>query len=257
MKLSSAGKSHSCGIDQPAGRAVCWGANSKGQATPPKDLFDAFDCGDAFCCGITKTKAVKGWGDLSKGQCKAPAPPVGLKWAKVAAGAAHACLVDSAPSNTSIRCVGDASAGQLAIPAYPTEPGARWVQVVTGSYFSAALSSKGKITCVGSAKYAPCALATTTLGLGEAWLKIAAGNYHLCGVTNKFGIRCAGDNRAGQLKPPAGGTWVDVAGGGAADTPGFTCGLTNNFKLFCWGGSAGVNKVPPLPSGEGVTWRMD
>jgi hypothetical protein len=67
----AAGYEHSCALDGD-GRAVCWGGDAYGQASPPGYTFSALSAGYEHSCGVTAGGGVACWGRDHQGQATPP-----------------------------------------------------------------------------------------------------------------------------------------------------------------------------------------
>jgi thiol-disulfide isomerase/thioredoxin len=88
-----AGYQHTCGREAN-GSVTCWGTTMWGATVAPVDSFIDISCGLNFCCGLTGTTGdnVKCWGANDKGQTT---PPPGTFKQVNARGGRHACGIDS------------------------------------------------------------------------------------------------------------------------------------------------------------------
>jgi hypothetical protein len=129
MRVMAVGARHACANKFPKGvssyehrdghpdvRTVCWGDNTKGQATPPDVYFVALTAGDAHTCGRTADHRILCWGDNERGQLAVPAldlDPEDME-APFEAGGNTTCVLDA---EDQLRCWGDDAHGQASPPA--------------------------------------------------------------------------------------------------------------------------------------------
>ena len=131
----TSGYRFSCALKVSDRRAVCWGLDDSGQATPPAFPFLTISAGYKHTCGIRLVdNAVVCWGLNDLGQAT---PPAGeflalsdrgetMYHGSLSAGWFHTCAVQR--GDASILCWGDNSNGQTDAP----EDAAQFLQVVAG-----------------------------------------------------------------------------------------------------------------------------
>ncbi|HEY7725074.1 MAG TPA: RCC1 domain-containing protein, partial [Anaeromyxobacteraceae bacterium] len=218
----AAGAAHTCAV--AGGAVACWGANDAGQAAPPAGLggVGAVSAGAAYTCALA-AGTVRCWGDPGR------LAGDGLNGAvALAAGRDFACAADA--STSPLRCWGDNSLGQLpgladpAAPGPPQKPGGGGGDLV--SFAVSALASGRTHTCV----------------LREG--------------TPSEGVKCfGGDGALGQLggTPLGPGELVDVPGTpgavGLAAGADHGCVILGGGGVACWG----ANGSGQLGDGTAVT----
>jgi alpha-tubulin suppressor-like RCC1 family protein len=224
----SAGAAHACALTT-GGAVRCWGANEHGQLgdgtrsdrTTPVSVSDlssgviAIAAGGSHTCAVTRSGAVKCWGDNAYGQLgdgttitrTAPVAVSGLTsgMAAIVAGGQHTCALTR---RGAVRCWGRNRFGQLGDGTTKT-------------------------------RTRPTALAALAHGV----VSIAAGQSHSCALTGGGRTRCWGDNDSGQLgdatktgrRAPTG--VARLARGVAAITAGasHTCALMRGGRVYCTG----------------------
>jgi len=67
----TAGRQHSCAIEEGTGFVTCWGDDSAGQSSPPTGVFTQVSAGDYHTCGKRPNDTVDCWGCVGQdaGQC--------------------------------------------------------------------------------------------------------------------------------------------------------------------------------------------
>ncbi|OLP83182.1 putative serine/threonine-protein kinase-like protein CCR3 [Symbiodinium microadriaticum] len=227
----TSGYRFSCALKVTDRRAVCWGLDDSGQATPPAFPFLTISAGYKHACGIRLVdNAVVCWGLNDLGQAT---PPAGeflalsdhgetMYQGSLSAGWFHTCAVQM--GSASILCWGDNSNGQTDAP----EDAAQFLQVVAGRAHT-------------------CGLQRVLAGQGP-------------GVVKNGTVRCWGLDDLSQSSPPVS---LPKIGGIAADDD-YTCGLAIEDGLpFCWGKNDFNQADPPaehlgLPDEfENVTCETD
>jgi alpha-tubulin suppressor-like RCC1 family protein len=137
----AAGRNHTCAslelLDATgqgqAGQVVCWGDNSRGQATPPADVAQTGASflaagGDHTCSGGFGPDDVRCWGDNSSGQ--STEPPGFIRLISVASG--HSCgMPFGGFRNGEILCWGSDWGDSLSAP-----PDGPFFQVVAGDFLN-------------------------------------------------------------------------------------------------------------------------
>ena len=103
-----AGDDFNCGLPYTQ-KAICWGDNTFGQATPPGGHFTAVSAGDAHACGLRPSGKLRCWGSDGRGQAT---PPAGT-FTAVSAGGSHACGLRS---SRAVACWGRNLGGQASPP---------------------------------------------------------------------------------------------------------------------------------------------
>ena len=253
----SGGEGHTCAVISN-GTVWCWGLNDYGQlgngtqttaftpvrvssigTTLPKAV--SVSAGGAHTCALLADGSVFCWGNNSSGQLgngasftnTPPSPAIsttpiqanltGVSATALSAGADHTCAV---MSDSTVRCWGDDTFGQLGIPytVIGVGPG-----VITFSTFPVPVT-----------------------GLSNA-IGVTGGLRHSC-ATVSGGVRCWGDDSSGQLGNGAffgpapvdpinlpDTTWSPVSAIGLAAATGVsagslhTCAHLSNDVIACWG----------------------
>jgi alpha-tubulin suppressor-like RCC1 family protein len=138
---------HTCGVTESQ-TASCWGANSYGQASAPRDKqFWSVSAGRWHTCGLpTNGNSVKKgapvcWGQDLYAQVAVTSTTI---LNEISAGGWHTCGITGPPSNR-VECWGADDLGQSS----PIGRG-NAVQVSLGSEFSCSLDSSGCIECWGN-----------------------------------------------------------------------------------------------------------
>lgn len=142
----SAGETFSCGITVVTGTSdgsvKCWGANERGQATPPAATAHAYThlaAGHSHACGITNGSAVC-WGWNNEAQAT---PPSGYDFTQVAAGGMHTCALKA---DGNAVCWGANAEGQSS----PVQEDAPYLTISAGKTHTCAIRKDHEIVCWGS-----------------------------------------------------------------------------------------------------------
>ncbi len=286
MRAIAVGTNHTCALTSTGG-VKCWGSNRSGQLGDgstydrhtPVDVVGltsgvvAIAAGEASTCAITRSGAVKcwgdnGWGRLGNGTSANSSVPVGVMglasgMSAVAVGLKHACALTSGGG---VKCWGSLNrddtnnARTTPVDAYGVTSGIR--AIAAGYYHTCALTGGGGAKCWGSNDSGLLGNGTTTassipvdvVGLTSEVTAIAAGRQHTCVLTSRGSMKCWGDNYTAQLgdgtppwQPRPDGTYprslvpVDVLG--VTDATGIavggdhTCARTSDGGAACWGGN--------------------
>jgi alpha-tubulin suppressor-like RCC1 family protein len=237
---------------------ACWGANDAGQVgdgtTSPRLAGAAVPFGGGkvkelaigprHACAVLDG-AVQCWGDGARGQLgdgrtaslvPAPTGDRGPGELRVAAGAAHTCVLSEAPAGRRLRCFGADDEGQL---------GAGWdsAELVTFTVGDAhTCAGYGRevshVVCRGRREAAPPALFL----VGGVVEQMSGGGAHTCAVLRDHTVRCWGSNDRGQLgdgttthslTPVTPLDLRDVAAVAAGAR--HTCARLFNGTVTCWG----------------------
>ena len=264
----TAGKQHTCALQQASGTVHCWGNNDQGQAPEVKrGPFDAIDAGDTHTCGLLKTGDTECWGTYRKADiADEDLTNVPGTYSAVEVGDNYSCGLRT---DGTVVCWGLNNANQASPPADT------WFTAISaGQLFTCGLREDRTIQCWGQGNSPPdgsfraltvddnhgCAIKTD--GLAECWVirnmgstakaeapadvrfaDIAASAIHSCGLTDgKPGLRsveCWGDDQAargfsggGQVSDrPLDSGFLEVA----ADSE-YACAIRTNRTIICWGG---------------------
>ena len=230
-----AGGAHACALTT-AGAVRCWGGNEHGQLgdgtksdrTTPVSVSGlssgaiAIAVGGAHTCALTRSGAVKCWGDNAYGQLgdgsttvrTQPVPVSGLTSGVTAitAGGQHTCAL---MRGGAVRCWGGNRWGQLGDgttrartrPTALAELARGVVSIAAGRSHSCAVTRAGRTKCwgnngsgqLGDATRAERRLPTAASRLGRGVAAIAAGGGHTCALMGGGHVYCTGQNGEGQL----------------------------------------------------------
>jgi alpha-tubulin suppressor-like RCC1 family protein len=262
----SSGGNHNCIIAQN-GTAKCWGNNSEGQTNVPADLgkVSQISAGGLHSCAVQESGSVRCWGSNEDGQLLVPGgfgnaskvvagenttcvlneagdgqcwgyvvgiPRVLGKVADISVGTYHVCAMTT---QTTIRCWGDNSYGQLDVP-----NGLGTIERLT-TYLNAscAISNKGGATCWGEvdhAEYLEGILLDASSAFSGHYAVGGYGHYylnekHVCEVASTGLLNCWGNDSDGQAKVPDDlGTVIAVTAGAH-----HSCAITKENTVRCWG----------------------
>ena len=221
----SSGHSHSCALDED-GRAVCWGDNEHGQASPPTGVrFTAISGGGWHSCGLREDGTSVCWGRNSGGQAS---PPADERFVAISSGGWHSCALreDGTPV-----CWGFDSDGQASPPADE-----RFVAISSGGWHSCGLREDGTPVCWGFDSDGQASPPT-----GVRFVSISVGGWHRCGLREDATPICWGDNEYGQATVPTGERFVAISSGGRSHT----CALREDGTPVCWGSNSYGQAEPP------------
>lgn len=214
-----AGLQQACAVNT-AGRAYCWGANTRGQigdamgrSTKPVELtgptWDVLATGVLHTCGVATDHTLwclgaDGYGQLGDGGTSSLAPVrVSTKtYSAVDTGYGHTCMVDT---DGTLECAGDNTYGELGV----------------GDTISR----------------------NTPATVGTAFATISAGTVHTCATKTNNSVSCWGANYNGQLGT---GNFTDATTpspvrAGTVATGEFVTSCTidpTSFAMYCWGTNA-------------------
>lgn len=269
----TAGGRHSCVLSE--GRALCWGANDRGQLgdgdVESRDVpgwvvgeigFQQISAGLAHTCGVTRTGEAYCWGADDRGQLgdattTSRSAPVrvnsNLSFRIVRAGTNHTCALTTGGD---VACWGANTNGQLGdgTTSLRTSPvrvasDQRFVSVTAGWNHACAIASDGAPWCWGSNadgqvgdgtranQTSPQRVSTT-----ERFTSLSAGGNHTCGVTESGDVFCWGRNAFGQLG--TGNTTSQSTPTRVESSTRFTsvsvggvhsCARTSGGQAWCWG----------------------
>ena len=110
-EMISGGYGHTCALTED-GTAACWGANTYGQAAPPRGPFTAPSSGDYHTCALRAHGTVECWGANQYGQ----ATPLRGLFTALSSGAQHTCVLTH---EGAVECWADGSARPSHTPERP------------------------------------------------------------------------------------------------------------------------------------------
>jgi alpha-tubulin suppressor-like RCC1 family protein len=210
-----------------------------GQSNPPPGFFTDVSAGEFHTCGVKTDRTIACWGagtfdmkgdSFNRGQA---APPPGDYFVQVSAGALHTCALRESVRETSIKCWGDNSLGQLNNPylGHPTTISAGGDHTCASDY--------GNLSCWDCPSIVDCRTGVTfppedLFSHAYNFSQVSLGSHHACGIvqSDSFstpgGILCWGANDSGQTDPIS--ETIQVSAGGF-----HTCGLIADGSIKCWG----------------------
>lgn len=242
--MISAGDLHTCG-SVVGGRAMCWGANDRGQLGNGTNIDSAVPVlvagvynvveiatGSGFACALVVDGTVHCWGDNTSfqlgdggGQTQSSFPTGvfgATNIAAIAAGVSHACAV---AASGSLSCWGANSRGQIGINSTTSAQVATLVSGITkvvaaspGAFFTCATRSTGGAACWGSDDSGELSAVDTASHLTPT--TVFAGTHVLTGVK--------------QIAAGTGLRRVLFNGGGVIPAE-HTCTLLADGTIRCWG----------------------
>jgi alpha-tubulin suppressor-like RCC1 family protein len=277
----SSGDNHNCVILQ-SGLAKCWGSNSEGQTNVPAGLgkVSQISAGDLHSCAVQESGVLRCWGSNEDGQLLVPGgfgaaskvvagenttcvinevgdgqcwgyvvgvPRVLGKVVDISVGTYHICAMTT---QTTIRCWGDNSSGQLDVPS-----GLGTIErLITYLNATCAIRNKGGATCWGEVDHAEY-LERILLDASSAFSNhYAVGGYghrylngnHVCEVTSTGLLNCWGNDSDGQAEVPDDlGTVIAVTAGAR-----HSCAITEAKTVRCWGDNELSQLDVPLALGN-------
>ncbi len=162
----SLGKRHACALDAD-GKAVCWGWDANGRATPPPDArFRAIAAGDTHSCGIAALGNLICWGKNQHGQSEPREGP----FSALALGNNYTCALRT---DGRAVCQGDDSDGQSSPPS-----GMSFAQISAGDRQSCGITPLGGLECWGIARISDHSqkFASASVGYGRICALNVAGS---------------------------------------------------------------------------------
>jgi Tfp pilus assembly protein PilW len=220
----AAGGAYSCGL-RTDGAVVCWGVDSRGQASPPAETFTQVAAGALFTCGLKTDGSLACWGWDGEPQID---PPAGT-FTQVTVGNAHACGLEA---DGSVVCWGADSYGGA------TPPAGTFTQIDAGSYHTCGVETGGSVVCWG---YNVSGQASPPSG---TFTQVAAGGHHSCAIQLGGSVVCWGSDTRGESTPPA-DTFTHISAGTGQ---GHTCGLKAGGSVICWGDDVFGQSTPYVDS---------
>lgn len=285
------GQLHYCAVQ--GGMVSCWGYNysrqlgndlEDGQALPREVAGTSgavsVAAGDHHTCAVIgrpPANSVVCWGDNRWGQLGVALPPTmrsapaivpGISnVVRVSVGGRHSC---AEMTDTSIRCWGDNSYGQLgdnmelrreqrAVQLAPGVALTNALMVSTGTIHTCTALNDGGAFCWGFNGSAALGVGVRDTGgpmfprpimlpSGHALRHIAAGNSHTCGLGSSGEVLCWGYNQYGEVGVgrPSSNTFItspalvpSISGATDLDTGGNrTCAVMRDGSVRCWGDNA-------------------
>ena len=217
----AAGWTHACGL-RTDGTADCWGANTHGQARPPRARirFSAIDAGHLHSCAVGVNGWVTCWGANTFGQSESPAR---RGFVAIDAGIWHTCGV---LSDGSISCWGDNAYGQVDAPTRGS-----FSHVAAGAAHSCGLGTDGTISCWGTSNIG--IYVEQTVAPEGTFTAISGGAWHTCGIRTDGTIVCWGyrqdvEDATARTSVPD-GTYTAVSAGWSD-----TCAINNRGEVVCF-----------------------
>ena len=243
----SAGKNHTCGVQQD-GTVDCWGANGRGQSSPPDGEFLQVSAGGAHTCGVKADSTVVCWGSSA-----VPSPPANQKFAQISSGNAHSCGITVGSENNPAKVACWGAPGLNRTDDYDNST---VTSVSSGDDHNCSLGvaesirrQAGTIYCWGG-RYHP----RRSLEIDN--IAIAAGGDHVCWIRGNGEVSCNGDDTSGQVTVPAPSagafdqdpyTYTALTAGTA-----HTCAIDSDGNdaqtrgaARCWGSNLEGQSTPP------------
>jgi alpha-tubulin suppressor-like RCC1 family protein len=139
------GASHFCALTESGG-AQCWGDNSEGQSSAPKDVvFASLSAGHFHSCGLDNSGEVHCWGRETEGQTR---PPTHLRLNTISTGWDHSCGLDAQGQAHCWGC--KARHNDLLIGDACSPPKASLTAISAGDLWrSCAITAQGETECWG------------------------------------------------------------------------------------------------------------
>ena len=215
------GWDHACALQH--GKAICWGWNANGRATPPEGaFFSAVAAGAEHSCGLTIGRDLFCWGSNADGRADLQEGP----FIALAVGLTHTCVLRD--DGTAL-CQGTNHAGQS------DPPGAAFDAISAGSEHTCGLLPNHSVECWGA--YAQAHTANVRLAAPPGpFADIDAGWTRTCAVAASGHAQCW-NYRHG---------FIPIAPYDRLNFQNTTAGRTLDFptEIFAWpsGGLAVTNK---------------
>jgi len=234
------GYQHTC-ARKSDGAIVCWGLNTKKQATNPVGKFLSFDSGANVNCGIKTDQSIHCWG--SNEHKAVSARPTSGYFKQIACGGYHCCALDAVGY---MNCWGSNTYKEGT-----AQPGT-FTAISAGSNSNCAIQSTGKTICWGHGTKLTPAPSDTFSKISTDWGSSACGivqssNKLVCWGHGTTSTNCkpnAGGIECGQAVAPS-GTFEDVSSGAW-----HACGVQQGGKVVCWG--YGKSSATCNPNGSGA-----
>jgi len=264
--ISASESAHSCVLGGD-GKAICWGNNSYGQASPPDDVFTQITTGTEYTCGLKTDATITCWGNNGDGRAD---PPFGA-FLQISAGDRHACAIKV---DGGVQCW-----GWYEVASQPprdvitngrdvvSQPGV-FTQISAGKNHTCGLKIAGSVDCRPSLR-APTGLFTQisasnksdfacglkTNGNAVCWgflpsglsipstgefSQISAGTSHVCALKTDGSAVCWGNDDFYKATPPGGIFFTQISAG-----ENHTCAVKTDKSVICWGaGKTNIGKSP-------------
>ena len=214
LQSISSGGGHTCAL-RPNGTPVCWGKNSDGQASPPKDqVFQSISSGANHTCALRPNGTPVCWGDDSR---RAASPPGDEVFQSISSRWDHTCALR--PNGTAV-CWGGYEFGQASPPGDEV-----FQSISSGVRHTCALRPNGTSVCWGDDSNGQASPPE-----GEIFKSISSGVRHTCALRLDGTSVCWGGDIFGELSPPVGEVFISVSSG-----YNHTCGLRVDGAVLCWG----------------------
>ncbi len=232
------GESHACGLEESAGRVLCWGLGDKGRLglgdTASRAVPDVvqglpsvvqLSAGYTNTCAVTSDGALFGWGTNDEGQlglgdAQGNAPVVrptqlgtDVDWIMASGGQGHTCGIRKPGT---MWCWGRNTAGELGLGdgmpnqiRAPVQVGTfdDYVSVDLGQDNACAIRKDGSLFCWGSGEFVGAAspdggqylVSPTQIGTDTDWATVSVDVFSACAIKTNGSLHCWGRNAEGQL----------------------------------------------------------
>ena len=219
---------HSCGLRQN-GKAICWGDNNYGQASPPEGYFTKVSLGSDHSCGLLSDGTAECWGRNHLGQAN---PPRG-NFIDISAGLACTCALRE--DGTAV-CWGCDRDPNTAHSDFGNVPSGNFTKISVGAGHSCALRKNGEVVCWGDNRRKG---ANPSPG---QFVDVSAGGDHSCGLRADGEAVCWGTDWEGYgaEEVPPGIRFTSVSAGWA-----HTCAMSTEGEVMCWGKNDDGEASPP------------